>query len=388
MKTFKALAYSFCFTSVLAVPTVSWGVSDLEVRELLNEVNELKREVKQLKSNQDRIVVQQKETVEEQRAEVEEVLEEVEATNSVLDYLPRVSGYADVEYKMSDKNGANDGFRIHHLSLFFTKQWSEKWRFFSEIEYEDGPKFEGDTADGKIFVEAVNIDYLWRPEAMIRLGRFFTPAGLWSVDHYPPFVPTQDRPLHVRKIFPQLIDGASVFGSFNLADTNAFLNYNVFVGNGEGNTGHNDDNSKKAVGGKLSFVLPFLDHAELGGTAYHDGLNNGDDKFAIGAHGIFKQSNFTLQGEYATANINAQSGSDHSDYGYYAQLFYDWSDFTFGGRHDFLDRKGVDRTRETLFLNYHVNSNLVLKYEQHWDDFDSGKEDSTSAIFSIVGYLD
>jgi hypothetical protein len=387
MKKVKGMASGLCVMSALALPATSQAMSDEMARQLLEEVKSLRNEVKQLKSNQNDITTKQQEAEEDQLAEIEDVREEVESTNSFLDYMPKVSGYADVEYKMSDKKGANDGFRMHHLSLFFTKQWSEKWRFFSEIEYEDGPKFEGDTADGKIFVEAVNIDYLWRPEAMFRLGRFFTPAGLWSVDHYPPFVTTQDRPLHIRKIFPQLIDGASIFGTFNLAE-NTFLNYNLFIGNGEGNNGHNDDNSKKGGGGKVSFILPFLDYTEIGGTAYRDGLNNGDDKLALGVHGKLKKYDFTLQGEYATAKINSKIGFDHSDYGYYTQLAYDWKDFTLGGRHDFLDRKGVDRTRETLFVNYHVNSNIVLKYEQHWDNFDSGKEDSTTALFSIVGYLD
>lgn len=393
MKTVKAMAYGLCAMSALAAPSTSQAMSDEVARELMNEVKSLRNEVKQLKSEQQNISGRQQEAEEDQLAEIEDVREEVESTNSFLDYMPKVSGYADIEYKMSDADGANDGFRMHHLSLFFTKQWSDKWRFFSEIEYEDAPKFEGDGSggikafDGKIFVEAINIDYLWRPEMMFRLGRFFTPAGIWSVDHYPPFVSTQDRPLHIRKIFPQLIDGASIFGTLNLAE-NTFLNYNLFIGNGEGNNGHNDDNSKKGGGGKVSFLLPFLDYTEIGGTAYRDGLNNGDDKLALGMHGKFKKYDFTLQGEYATAKINSASGNDYSDHGYYAQLNYDWKDFSFGGRHDFLDRKGKDRTRETLFVNYHVNSNIVLKYEQHWDNYGYEKDSSTTALFSIVGYLD
>ena len=113
------------------------------------------------------------------------------------------------------------------MSLFFTKDFGNGWSFFSEVEYEDGPKFEGDgttlsSQDGKIFLESVNMTYLHKPDLSARVGRFFTPAGIWSVDHYPPFVGTQLRPQHIRKIFPQVIDGAGVFGSLTLKDNTYF----------------------------------------------------------------------------------------------------------------------------------------------------------------------
>jgi len=143
-----------------------------------------------------------------------------------------ISGYADVEYRGSSEPGINEEFRMHHLSLFFSKQFDNNVKFFSEIEYEDTPKFEGkndgsgdlETASGKIFVEALNFDWNYSQHLNIRAGRFFTPAGIWSEDHYPPFVTTQERPLHIRKIFPQLIDGLSLFGSTEFT-TNHFFNY-------------------------------------------------------------------------------------------------------------------------------------------------------------------
>ena len=53
-----------------------------------------------------------------------------------------VTGYADIEYVTTNQTGKESGFRIHHFSLFFKKQISENFRFFSEIEYEDGPFYE------------------------------------------------------------------------------------------------------------------------------------------------------------------------------------------------------------------------------------------------------
>ncbi len=34
----------------------------------------------------------------------------------------KISGYTDVEYHTSSKKGSVDGFRLHHMSLFFEKK--------------------------------------------------------------------------------------------------------------------------------------------------------------------------------------------------------------------------------------------------------------------------
>lgn len=80
----------------------------------------------------------------------EEILllkDETSETDQNLSKQMEISGYADIEYHASSKKGANPGFRLHHFSVFFKKKIAEKWKFFSEIEYEDAPKFEGDGED-------------------------------------------------------------------------------------------------------------------------------------------------------------------------------------------------------------------------------------------------
>lgn len=315
----------------------------------------------------------------------------------------KVSGYADFEYSVfTDQPGKYNGFRLHHFSTFFTKQLAEDWRFFSEIEWEDGPKFEGPetagvlkAAEGKIFVEAVNIDYLYNPKANVRVGRFFTPAGIWSIDHYPPFVPTQQRPEHIRKIFPQLIDGAMVYGTLPVGK--AFINYDAYMGNGEGNTGHNDENGEKALGLKVSAILPALKYLEIGGTIYRDeqDTKNGDaDKTAIGVHAKAKVGSWTAQFEMASAELKPVGGgiADERE-GYYLQIMYDWKDWTFGGRYDTYNSDAGDSTTltddstNTAFVNYHVTPNIVLKLEHNVKDdesnlqYDPATTTATIAIF-------
>lgn len=179
----------------------------------------------------------------------------------------KMSGYFDTELH-SHTNENVDFLRVHHLGLFFEKNLGDSWRFFTEVEFEDGPKFEGEDGvvegEGTIFLESVNISYLWRNELNLRFGRMYNPAGIWSVDHYPIFVPTQQIPNHILKIFPQVLDGVQAYGTLGLGSS--FLTYDLTVSNGEGSSGHKDENQSKAKGLKLSVVLPALDHFEVGTT--------------------------------------------------------------------------------------------------------------------------
>ena len=340
-----------------------------------------------------------------------ELAEEANAElRSELDNRMKISGYVDVEYVVTDKK--DKGFRMHHLSLFFQKKLSDKWRFFSEIEYEDAPKFDnerGDTvvvdtdggtgstsvydfgdANGKIFVEAVNLDYLWKPEAIFRVGRFFTPAGIWSVDHYPPFVATQERPKHIRKIFPQLVDGAMVYGT--VAAGKHYIKYDAFVGNGDGNNGHNDANSQRALGLKTSVIVsvPMFSHLEIGGTFYtdpKDTKNNDSKKTAIGGHAKFSTGDISFQSEAAYAQFEEPKSPTIK--GYYGQLMYAPNQWGVGGRHDFYDDGAgtKERIANSVFVNYQALTNLVLKIEHHMISQD-GNDDSTKTIFSVVSYLE
>ena len=373
MKFSKSIL-SLALASFTYLPSLGWAADDTD--DLREQLNELK----------DEIVILQ---------------DQLEETNVANANRMNISGYADVEYHNSTQDGKEPGFRLHHMSLFFEKRLTDEWKFFSEIEYEDAPFLEYEYTDsgtesacegcyGKIYLEAANFTYSWQPIANFRAGRFFTPAGIWSVDHYPSFVPTQLRPEHIRRIFPQVVDGVAAFGT--LAMGNSFVNYDVYLGNGEGNSGSADNNGEKATGAKVALILPFLRYFEIGGSTYSDtqtdttsGLDT--EKTAIGAHMKVKFANLTFQTEYATADIKPEGSSSYERSGYYAQLLYDISKWTFGLRHDVYDANDSDdeeKTFNSVFFNYHVNEAIVLKLEHHQD---STIEDYNHTIASVVLYL-
>ena len=339
--------------------------------------------------------------------------EQYEDAEQKFKNLMSISGYTDIEFNMSDKTGTNNEFRLHHLSLFFEKELSSKWRFFSEIEYEDAPKFEADDqtttvntptgtedilvvkdAKGEIFVEAINVTYQWSPTNSYRVGRFFTPAGIWSVNHYPSFVPTQERPQHIRRIFPQVVDGLDIFGTVAVGE-GTFFNYDLYTGNGEGNTAKHDKNGHKALGLRTSFLFPAMSHFEMGLSYYSDILNDLSEKTGAGFHAKIREGNFTFQTEYAAGEVDDTVGSIVESEGYYAQFLYDIDRISIGTRYDYYDNNTDSANvsnkfgkTTSIFMNYHTTEKVVLKLEVHSVDVeDETAEDFNKATASVVVYL-
>lgn len=331
--------------------------------------------------------------------------EEINTIKESRDTATKVSGYVDAEYINDSRPAAQRGkygFRIHHMSLFVTKKFNRDWKFFSEVEFEDGVNTEAGI--GTIFAEAINIDYQWRPSQYVRIGRDFTPAGIWSVDHYPPFVPTQERPLHIRKIFPQVIEGVNAHGTVGVGGS--FMDYDVYVANGDssngyggssstGQPGESDNNDQKALGGRLNFILPALKRTEVGVSVLKD--TNTDttpvntEKTAYGVHGKVRFGSASVQAEYAQSNQKPQGGTKTEKVGYYLQALYDINRWTVGYRYDFYDADKsakVDVTRNSFFVNYHVNPHIVWKLEHHiQDNQDPTMKDYGLTIASIAYYL-
>lgn len=326
--------------------------------------------------------------------------EETDDIASRLKNSMSVSGYADTEY-VTTNNGDKSGFRIHHLSMFLKKQVSEDMRFFSETEYEDAPYVNGSNSSGIVLVEALNFDYQWRPDNSVRVGRFFTPAGIWSVDHYPPFVLTQMRPQHIRAIFPQTVDGASISGLH--AAGSAFVSYDLYVGNGETPNfdGNGDSNATMAAGLRTNVALPIAQQFDVGASFYHDKLaaitvplQVETNKGVYGAHAKIRQGAWGVQAEYADGKYEPTGLNGYHKKGYYAQFSYDINKWTLGYRYDFFNpdtsasvSKGTKIN--SVIVNYHVNKNVVMKLEHHIADvIDPAQSGWYKNIASIAVNLD
>jgi len=364
----------------LLVSIPSWGrAGDERLDRLEKEVTGLKQENEAMKKR-----------LGDMQTDDEEIRNNVSLIQKYLD----VSGYADVQYDLTDSKTDNSKFRVHHLSLFFSEDVTKEWRLFSEVEFEDAPRMEAagnsnalTKAQGTVFVEQMYVEYHPSFSWDARLGRFLTPFGIWSIYHYPPYVPFQTNPLFFKNTFPEVSDGLQLRYSFSVKDMP--IDANVYVSNGAGNAGGTDGNVSKAVGARVNMeVVP---GASFGGSYYRDKDNLNVLRNNYGAHLLLAYKALKLQGEYVIRENDISGGAKFRDNGLYAILTYDLGKWTFAARYDrcrcnTIDEQaaGVSLFRYTGAVNYHFAHNVVGKIEYDRTVSPDRSLDENRAIFAIA----
>lgn len=371
-KTTAMLLTALCL--LWAAPSKA-GAADERLDRLEQELQELKKENTEIKKRV---------------GNAETDGEELRHNMGLLSKLVDVSGYADAEFVFTGQQDEHNKFRVRHLSLFFTKDIQKEWKLFTEIEFEDAPLIESNPANdavaksqGTLFVEQMYIEYHPHVNWDVRVGRNLTPAGIWPIYHYPPYVPTQTSPLFYKVIFPEVADGALLRSSFNVMDS--VLDTHLYVANGSGNPGNTDRNQNKAAGARVN--LDVVHGLSAGASFYGEKDNQDIRRSSYGAHLLYNRANFKLQTEFAFRHNNASGGVN--DRGLYAQLSYDLKDWTLAGRADWYDRNDkVSKDahyRYTGALNYHFAHNVVGKVEYNRNEFaDRSIRDYNEVIMAIV----
>lgn len=353
----------------------SKAAAEDRLERLEQEVQEIKKENSEIKKRM---------------GDIETEGEETRHSLGLLSKLVDVSGYADAEFIFTGHEDDRNRFKVHHLSLFFTKDIQKEWKLFTEIEFENAPRIESNPANdtvrksqGTLFVEQMYIEYHPATNWDVRAGRFLTPAGIWSIYHYPPYVPTQTSPLFYKVIFPEVSDGILLRNSFTLFDS--ALDTHLFVANGSGNPGSTDRNQNKAVGVRAN--LGIINGLSLGASFYGEKDNQDIRRSSYGAHLFYGYGNFRLQTEFAFRHNNTSGGIN--DRSLYAQLSYDIKGWELAARADWYDKNDKvskdARYRYTGALNYHFAHNVVGKIEYDRNEFDDPAiKDYNEVIMAIV----
>ncbi|MCB1155993.1 MAG: hypothetical protein H7A25_12885 [Leptospiraceae bacterium] len=205
---------------------------------------------------------------------------------------------------------ANASFRLANINLYTTFQVTDSWKFFTEfrlmtpinnrdqVNYgtvtpqgynlTNGEPISGSGGydgngirlgtQGGIFIERAYLEWNKYEALGLRIGKFFTPMGLWNQDHGAPILTsirlplTVTNPLSLAASPPLWNTGGEVFGKFFLGDEVVF-DYIAFVGNGQCNDCDRvDDDRNKAFGAfgnfKISNILEDTD-LDIGGSGYN-----------------------------------------------------------------------------------------------------------------------
>ncbi len=188
-----------------------------------------------------------------------------------------VGGYGELLYQNFDgarddgtASGRTDTFDLLRGVLYFGYKWNDRWLLNTEIEYEH--------AGGEVSVEFAYVDYLWRPEAVLRAGLLLVPMGFINELHEPTVFLGANRPDVERLIIPTTWR-ENGFGLFGEAGPVSYRTYVVNGFRGAGFTaaglrgGRQKGNQAKAEDfawvGRLDFTgVPGL---LVGGSAYVGG---------------------------------------------------------------------------------------------------------------------
>ncbi len=316
----------------------------------------------------------------------QEVLSEsVSDLAAQLEERAGLSGYYDFEYNAAN-DASNSSFRQHHVSLFVTRTW-KRWRFFSEIEFEDFRAHDGDgeaiEGAGAVSVESAWAEYLHADWLHVRGGKFLLPE-YWNVNHYPNTVLSTNRPLMVRNVFPQDTNGLMAYGVVYSGPVGA--TYNLYYGNGQSpNSSKEDDNQAKAVGGHLTLHFAHLfdgvTRLDVGAAGYSESAPTEGGQFDVwGVDTEINVGRVELLAEYASRT------SDVSTEGLYIQPSVRvWGELRCFYRYGYVDPSdGPKHERHTVGVNFRPRPDIALKLEVNTNDFSDDTETYEQIATSIA----
>ncbi|WOT05659.1 porin [Shewanella youngdeokensis] len=143
-----------------------------------------------------RIIEQQQKVLQELEKRLDETEKRVERTADVIEEsasesttksATTIGGYGELHYNNITDNQSGDDKKaidFHRFVLFFGYEFTEKTRFFSEVEIEHA--LSGDDKPGEVELEQAYIEHDFNDTFTGKAGLFLIPAGIINETHEPP----------------------------------------------------------------------------------------------------------------------------------------------------------------------------------------------------------
>jgi len=312
----------------------------------------------------------------------------------------RVGGYGELHYNdlENQRAGGDDKQEIdfHRFVLFFSHEFNEEIRFFSELELEHA--FNADGEPGEVELEQAYLEFDLTDSLSARGGLFLVPVGILNETHEPPtFYGTERNPVE-KNIIPVTWweGGAGLSGhyasglSFDLAltsglKTSAASDYAVRKGRQKVAEAKADN---PAFTGRVKWTgIPGL---EVAATLQHQSdITQGEDPDAgsanlYEAHVVWSPGPFGLRALYAQWDLDgrgpASVGADEQTGWYLEPSFKINPQLGLFGRYSSWDNQaGDDSDSEynqwNLGLNYWPHQDVVLKVDYQNQESPAGKDE-------------
>lgn len=122
-----------------------------------------------------------------------------------------LGGYAEVNWQHLGTDGVSEGhqFQMRRLTLFVASTVSNRIKFLTEIELEEGGK--------EIAIEFASLDVEFHPLLNLRAGIVMNPIGAFNQNHDGPKWEFTDRPISATQLLPATWSNAGfgIFGKTN-----------------------------------------------------------------------------------------------------------------------------------------------------------------------------
>lgn len=361
-------------------------------------------------------IAEQQESLKALEKRLDETEVRIEATATYVESKPNTSafantsigGYGELHYNNIDNKKGADKKEIdfHRFVLFFGHEFSNKLRFFSELELEHSIAADGQK--GEVELEQAYIEYDYSEQITTKAGLFLIPVGIVNETHEPPaFYGVERNPVE-KNIIPAtwweagaaltftpvggLSFDAALTSGLNTPTTgdNAYL---IRKGRQKVSEAKADD---LAFTGRVKYTaIPGLELAAS--IQYQQDLTQGTvgvdtaDATLIEAHAIYSVNDFGIRALYATWDINGAEakllGRDEQT-GWYVEPMYKISEKlgAFARYAEYDNNAGIEGDSKekltTVGINYYLHENVVLKA-----DIEDYSGNSDQAGFNLgVGY--
>jgi hypothetical protein len=137
-----------------------------------------------------------------------------------------LGGYMEANYQYVSENGISEGhqFQFRRLTLFVSSTISQRIKFLSEIEFEDGTK--------EINIEFASVDFEFAPLFNLRGGIVMNPIGSFNQNHDGPKWEFIDRPISATEMLPATFSNVG-FGVYGKKYTQDWVyGYEAYLTNG------------------------------------------------------------------------------------------------------------------------------------------------------------
>jgi hypothetical protein len=194
-----------------------------------------------------------------------------------------VAGYMEAHF---NKNRGEPGvFDFHRFVLLFGHSFSDRLKFWSELEVEHA-LVEGGEEKGELELEQAYLDFLIQPYFNVRAGMVLAPVGILNERHEPPSFHGVERTMVETVIIPStwFDTGVGFTGDFGPG-----FRYRAYLMGGLDATGFSADEGLR--GGKQSgFLTSFRNPAKVGRLEYV-----GQRRLVLGTSFYSGHSGFNLQ---------------------------------------------------------------------------------------------